>query len=278
MRALDCPNCGAHLELDDSREYGFCSYCGAKVDLISSRVKVSGNVWIDRSQEILERARALEKLDRADEALEAYRELTDSYPSRWEGWWGIAVTTGDSREQADAWESFKKMADADVRTRQEPIYKLARKNLDLLDDMEAAQKNTEKLPRRIASTKRALEAHERVAPLYRRMRGCFYGLVACVILGALCLGAGCSLDMGNLVGVAFALFFIGVCLGLVMFGTSEAIEKRRVKVIKRKPSELRAQIARDKQVLAQSRQDYRDLSARQCELEQKIDALRWDLK
>lgn len=28
---LVCPNCKANLELDDSREFGFCQYCGAKI-------------------------------------------------------------------------------------------------------------------------------------------------------------------------------------------------------------------------------------------------------
>ena len=28
---LVCPNCKANLELDDSREFGFCQYCGTKI-------------------------------------------------------------------------------------------------------------------------------------------------------------------------------------------------------------------------------------------------------
>lgn len=33
VTALVCPRCGAQIELDDSREYGFCSYCGSKIML-----------------------------------------------------------------------------------------------------------------------------------------------------------------------------------------------------------------------------------------------------
>lgn len=33
MKALRCPQCGAELELDDSKEFGFCSSCGTKIML-----------------------------------------------------------------------------------------------------------------------------------------------------------------------------------------------------------------------------------------------------
>lgn len=29
--ALKCPSCGADINLDSSREFGFCSYCGMKI-------------------------------------------------------------------------------------------------------------------------------------------------------------------------------------------------------------------------------------------------------
>ncbi len=41
--ALKCPECGASVELDDSREFGFCSYCGTKIvqekQIIENRIK-----------------------------------------------------------------------------------------------------------------------------------------------------------------------------------------------------------------------------------------------
>lgn len=38
MRACKCPNCGANLSFDDSsRDYAFCEYCGAKIDLMDKR-------------------------------------------------------------------------------------------------------------------------------------------------------------------------------------------------------------------------------------------------
>jgi len=34
MKALICPQCGANIDLDDTREFGFCTYCGAKIQLV----------------------------------------------------------------------------------------------------------------------------------------------------------------------------------------------------------------------------------------------------
>lgn len=33
MKAMVCPQCSANLSLDDSREFGFCTYCGAKIQI-----------------------------------------------------------------------------------------------------------------------------------------------------------------------------------------------------------------------------------------------------
>lgn len=40
MKSLKCPSCGANLEMDDSKEYGFCSFCGTKVQ-INERINVN---------------------------------------------------------------------------------------------------------------------------------------------------------------------------------------------------------------------------------------------
>ena len=31
ITALKCPGCGANVEFDSNRDYGFCEYCGTKV-------------------------------------------------------------------------------------------------------------------------------------------------------------------------------------------------------------------------------------------------------
>ena len=40
MIALKCPKCAADITVDDSREFGFCSYCGAKILLDRKQIVV----------------------------------------------------------------------------------------------------------------------------------------------------------------------------------------------------------------------------------------------
>ena len=45
--AAKCPNCGATIELSEDREYGFCTYCGAKVVQDKIVVEHRGNISIN---------------------------------------------------------------------------------------------------------------------------------------------------------------------------------------------------------------------------------------
>ncbi|CDA20716.1 ribosomal protein L7/L12 [Ruminococcus sp. CAG:488] len=47
-----CPQCGAQVQLDDSREFGFCSYCGTKIVQEKVVVEHRGSVGVDHSGEI----------------------------------------------------------------------------------------------------------------------------------------------------------------------------------------------------------------------------------
>lgn len=52
LKALVCPQCGANLSLDDSRDFGFCQFCGTKVMLHETvEVKHTGSVKIDNSDQ-----------------------------------------------------------------------------------------------------------------------------------------------------------------------------------------------------------------------------------
>ena len=54
MVKLFCPGCGASLELDDSRDFGFCMYCGTKV-MLTQKVKVEHTGSVELSNETNER-------------------------------------------------------------------------------------------------------------------------------------------------------------------------------------------------------------------------------
>ena len=50
MIALKCPSCGADIQLDGSREFGFCNYCGTKVMQDKIVVEHQGSLKIDNSE------------------------------------------------------------------------------------------------------------------------------------------------------------------------------------------------------------------------------------
>ncbi len=43
---MKCPGCGGEIQLDDSKEFGFCMFCGAKIQNDASSVR---NIRMDRS-------------------------------------------------------------------------------------------------------------------------------------------------------------------------------------------------------------------------------------
>ena len=77
--STNCPGCGAPIELDDSREFGFCQYCGTKIVQDKVVVEHRGNVKIDNSdfvqKYLLNARRAKEKGDWAE--VEKYYNLVE---------------------------------------------------------------------------------------------------------------------------------------------------------------------------------------------------------
>ena len=47
---MKCPGCGGEIQLDDSKEFGFCMFCGAKIQNDAASVR---NIRMDRSSEIV---------------------------------------------------------------------------------------------------------------------------------------------------------------------------------------------------------------------------------
>lgn len=79
MIPVKCPNCGADIQLDDSREFGFCSFCGTKVMQDKVVVEHRGSVKVDQSEfiqkSIANGRRALSKEDW--EEVEKYYNLVE---------------------------------------------------------------------------------------------------------------------------------------------------------------------------------------------------------
>lgn len=75
-----CPQCGAQVQLDESREFGFCSYCGTKIVQDKVVVEHRGSVSIDHSAEInnfLRRANEFYQRHDTDNAELYYNKVLD---------------------------------------------------------------------------------------------------------------------------------------------------------------------------------------------------------
>ena len=84
LKAVNCPNCGANIELDDSREFGFCLYCGTKVIQDKIVVEHQGSVKIDNSdyvQKFLQNARRALKKEDWEETEKYYNLVEQNDPT-----------------------------------------------------------------------------------------------------------------------------------------------------------------------------------------------------
>lgn len=78
--ALKCPGCGADIELDNTRDFGFCSYCGTKIVQEKQVIEHRGSVSLDRSSEIknlLLRGREMLSAGRIADAEVYYNRVLD---------------------------------------------------------------------------------------------------------------------------------------------------------------------------------------------------------
>lgn len=82
---VKCPNCGASIQLDNSREFGFCSYCGSKVQVQEAVHKIeidkSGDIqsYIALSKASIEAGNGQEAYDYANKALELSSQNVDAW-------------------------------------------------------------------------------------------------------------------------------------------------------------------------------------------------------
>lgn len=77
---LNCPSCGANIDFDNSKEFGFCQYCGTKIVQDKVVVEHKGSVSLDRSSETKNLLiRAQEMLDKGlyQEAENYYNRVLD---------------------------------------------------------------------------------------------------------------------------------------------------------------------------------------------------------
>ena len=89
-----CPGCGANIDYDDSRDFGFCQYCGAKITRDTLNIKIKG---IASANSLLERAFmdiADGLFNKADESLE---KVIDADPKCGKAYIGKLMTATQVR-------------------------------------------------------------------------------------------------------------------------------------------------------------------------------------
>ena len=81
--STNCPGCGSPIELDESREFGFCQFCGTKIVQDKIIVQHQGSVKVDNSDLIVKyQQNAQRALDKHDwEEVEKYYNLIEQNTS-----------------------------------------------------------------------------------------------------------------------------------------------------------------------------------------------------
>lgn len=92
---VKCPSCGGDIQLDNSKESGFCVYCGTKVvykDAVQ-KMELSGVVSVKGVadvEKLLQNAEIFVKLNEYKKASAILLRVTDDYPEDYRGWWQLA--------------------------------------------------------------------------------------------------------------------------------------------------------------------------------------------
>lgn len=91
---LKCPSCGADIELDESREFAFCSFCGTKVMQDKKIVELKGKIKIDgisTYDKLLERAFILIEDQEYAEAEKYLKKVLEFEPKCSKAYWGLML-------------------------------------------------------------------------------------------------------------------------------------------------------------------------------------------
>lgn len=117
---LACTQCGGQVELDDTREFGFCSSCGTKIlimtDTYSTTVNQNYNQTVvkniygnekDEADDYIQRADTFVKLHDLAKADQCYRTACDKFPHDWRGWMGMIKAFTDNFENFISFYRFR---------------------------------------------------------------------------------------------------------------------------------------------------------------------------
>ena len=117
--ALKCPHCGGDIQLDDSKEFGFCMHCGTKV-MIQEYVKRNVRVdYSDRLANLIEMGRNSIRGGTASDLQDIANKILELDSRNWFGWYlkGVSASkTANCPGMYEAWiNAMETISDEDYR-------------------------------------------------------------------------------------------------------------------------------------------------------------------
>ena len=103
MIPAKCTNCGANIQVDDSKEAGICEACGTafitekainNYNIKTSSVNINGeniNIFQTDIDEQIAAAKKLAKEDLVNDASKLFNELKERYPHEYKVWWEYSL-------------------------------------------------------------------------------------------------------------------------------------------------------------------------------------------
>lgn len=91
-----CPTCSGEIQLDDTREYGFCMFCGGKVIYKEAvqQIIVTGSVNVERSVDhLIKSANGFLALEKWKKAYLQFKQATEEDSTDYRGWWGMFIAS-----------------------------------------------------------------------------------------------------------------------------------------------------------------------------------------
>jgi|GEM_PF-851516 len=102
--AAKCTQCGANIQVDDSKEAGICSHCKTAfvtekaINNYSTYVTNNNNyagatiIGNNELQKLIDAAKGYEKLGDLIQANSMYYRISKEFPQEFDGWWGLVLT------------------------------------------------------------------------------------------------------------------------------------------------------------------------------------------
>ena len=116
--AARCPQCGGELQLDNSKEAGFCMHCGSKIivsDAIRA-VKIDNSHMVDRWMKL---GFSAAEAGNQEEAYQYFTKVVEVAPDNWEAFF--------NRGKAAAWQSSV------ARPRINELYEGIKQSINILE-------------------------------------------------------------------------------------------------------------------------------------------------